>query len=432
MTEEQRIQKNFAIKMAGYETRLKRRDQVCRVFTCKVQMNALSNKQIEQLKMLFVEAKWLYNDILNWSNEKEENAPWNYVIGKTVKHKDKDGNVIETKFQFIHSQMKQEVQKQICTNIKTLSIHKKKGDKIGRLKYISEYKSIHVSQFSKNNFIKGKYINIPKISRLVRINGLDQFINIKGLEIACFDIINKAGDYYICFCTYTDNKQIKKKEHNNKTIGIDFGCSTSFTTNEGTKYDVKIKESDRLKHLMQRLSHMQGYKKGEKKSNNFKRIEALIQKEYNHISNIKNDKANKLVSELCDNKVVVIQDEQLIKWQVTNSKSVQYSILGRVKARLLKQPNVVVINKWAPTTKLCTCCGCTYDMSVRKRTFECSKCGIIEDRDIHATQNMIWMYNNKVGVGRTELTHVELMKQIEQAIVVDESLTQKHEDTTIL
>ena len=177
---------------------------------------------------------------------------------------------------------------------------------------------------------------------------------------------------------------------------------------------------------------MKGYKKGEKKSNNFRRIEALIQKEYNHISNIKNDKANKLVTKLCENAIVVIQDEQLTKWQVTNSKAVQYSILGRVKARLLKQPNVFVINKWAPTTKLCICCGHTYDMPTNKRIFECSYCNVIEYRDIHAAQNIVWMYNNKVGVGRTEFTHAELMKQIEQAIVINESLTQKHEDTTIL
>ena len=71
-------------------------------------------------------------------------------------------------------------------------------------------------------------------------------------------------------------------------------------------------------------------------------------------------------------------------------------------------------------------------MSVNNRTFECSYCNVTEDRDIHAAQNMVWMYNNKVGVGRTEFTHAELMKQIEQAIVINESLTQKHEDATIL
>ena len=176
MTEEQRIQKNLAIKMAGNETRIRHKSQVCRTYMCKVQMNALSIAQKEQLKMMFVEAKWLYNDILNWSNENEENKPWNYVIGKCVKHKDKDGNMVETKFQFIHSQMKQEVRKQICSNIRSLYTHKKKGDKVGRLKYISEYKSIHVSQFNKNNFIKGKYVKLPKLPKLIKVNGLDQFI----------------------------------------------------------------------------------------------------------------------------------------------------------------------------------------------------------------------------------------------------------------
>ena len=47
MTEEQRIQKNLAIKMTGNETRINRKSQVCRVFKCKIQYNALSFKQKE-------------------------------------------------------------------------------------------------------------------------------------------------------------------------------------------------------------------------------------------------------------------------------------------------------------------------------------------------------------------------------------------------
>ena len=107
MIEEQIKKRNLAIKNAMADTLLKRKGQVCRIFTCKLQFNKLSSLQKEQLKMMFVEAKWLYNDILSFSNN--GNKPNDYNIGQMVKHYDQFGSEIITSFKYLHSQMKQEV-----------------------------------------------------------------------------------------------------------------------------------------------------------------------------------------------------------------------------------------------------------------------------------------------------------------------------------
>ncbi len=63
----------------------------------------------------------------------------------------------------------------------------------------------------------------------------------------------------------------------------------------------------------------------------------------------------------------------------------------------------VVLDSSIPTTKLCTSCGRFNDeMSLWDRTFRC-QCGVEEDRDVHAADNMVWFYENNVGVGRTNL-----------------------------
>ena len=46
-------------------------------------------------------------------------------------------------------------------------------------------------------------------------------------------------------------------------------------------------------------------------------------------------------------------------------------------------------------------------MKLWDRTFSCS-CGIEMDRDVHAAKNMVWFYENNVGVGRTDLKRVEM------------------------
>jgi len=72
--------KNSKIRETLAQTRAKRKSQQCKVFDLKIVENKLSSKQKEDLKMQFVESKWLYNDILAWCKEDPLNKPSNYKI----------------------------------------------------------------------------------------------------------------------------------------------------------------------------------------------------------------------------------------------------------------------------------------------------------------------------------------------------------------
>ena len=69
MTEEQRLEKNNRICEKGKQTKEKRKSQVCRVYQVKIDISHLNEAQKKHLKMLFVEAKWLYNDALTFMND---------------------------------------------------------------------------------------------------------------------------------------------------------------------------------------------------------------------------------------------------------------------------------------------------------------------------------------------------------------------------
>ena len=82
--------------------------------------------------------------------------------------------------------------------------------------------------------------------------------------------------------------------------------------------------------------------------------------------------------------------------------------MGSGKAKLKELSKTVVLDRSLPRTKLCSRCGRFHDeMKLWDRTFSCS-CGIEMDRDVHAAKNMIWFYENNVGVGRTDLKRVEI------------------------
>ena len=144
----------------------------------------------------------------------------------------------------------------------------------------------------------------------------------------------------------------------------------------------------------------------QKGSNNRYKLIKKIRKEYIHINNKKNDISNKIVhSILNDNKIIIIQDEQISEWRQDglSASKIQHSILGRIKHKLNMCDRVVILDKWFPTTKYCSNCGSKVELSLKDRIFECPKCKIKEDRDIHAANNMIWFYLHSINAPGTDV-----------------------------
>jgi putative transposase len=405
MNDELRLAKNKRISDSKKETLLKRESQVCRTFKVKIQESSLTKTQREQLKMIFVEAKWLANDILRTSENNPDAKIWEYATKKkTIVKKDKDFNDIEVSLQFIGSSMKQSVQSEMISNIRALSALKKNGNKVGRLKFKKEVTSVTLKQYGNtHSVVSAKRIRIQGVKGKLVVNGLKQFYGDPNYEVTSAKLLNTPLGYYVSFACYVDKDKVEKKETNGKTIGIDFGCSTAFTTSEGGKITASVRESERLKKLQRKFSRQQ---KGSKRR--YVTL-GLIKAEYQKMTNRKNDLANKVVHDFLQYSTVVIQDEQLRNWQKSgHGKAVQRSVLGRVKAKLSLAPNVVVISRSAPTTKLCRECGVYHDeMRVWDRTFVCG-CGVSEDRDIHAAKNLVWMYENNLGVERAKVTRMEM------------------------
>lgn len=415
MQNEAREAKNRQIAQTMKATFEKRSHQVCRVYTVKIQENKLSKLQQEQIKMMFVEARWLKNAILSWTKQNPENKVWKYdTKQKTVIHKDKDMNDVVSEFKYLPAQVKQCVQSEMIANIRTIITLQKKGlQHGGHLKFVKKVSALNLKQYgSSHKILSSKRIRIAGVSGSILVNGLDQFINIPYLEYANARLLNTPSGYYVQFTTYLDKGKIEHVGTNGKTIGIDFGCQTSLTLSNGEKINVQVQENERIKRLSLRMNRRQ--KKGSK---NWYRTVRLLQKQYQKQTNQKNDIANKIVAKLNEYEKIVIQNEQLHNWHKGgHGKAVQHSVLGSVKAKLKQLPKTVILDKSIPTTKLCTNCGQFHDeIKLWDRTFKCF-CGIEMDRDVHAAQNMVWFFENNVGVGRTNIKRVEMKALVDSAL----------------
>lgn len=385
------LSKNTQIKATLKATKQRRALKRCRTINLKIQKNKLNKQQLEHLFMLFIEAKWIYNHILNDIKNRANDTYVKSLKQIEVPYQDK----VEIKpLKFISSQMKQAVATQVKSNLSGLSELKKKGHKVGKLKFKSFVNSINLKQYKITHRIdfKSNKISIQGIKKNIKVNGLNQIKEFASkfpdLEIANAKLLKINDDYYLNLTIY--HTDIEKK---NETIGIDMGIKEQITLSNGVGFSYSIKESKQLKKLQRRLSKKKGSKKSDKKSNNFYKTLSKLKKEYKKVSNKRTNINNHIFGLIESYKFISMQDEMIKSWHQHKifGKKIQYSGLGAIKSKIknLESHRINILSKSLPTTKGCSNCGSIKNMTLNDRVYICPECNIKIPRDLNSTFNMI-------------------------------------------
>ena len=372
-----------------------RRLKTCKTVSVKIQANKLNATQREYLTRIFLEAKWDYNARVAFGKSSPDAKPWKADTKSTkVIHLDKDGNFVTETFKFLTASMRQEANKKLLTSAKAIKIAKVRGRIKGShgFKFKSEVNSVSLRQFNIDYKIKGQSIKLPKCGTPFKVRGLEQLVGLDELEFANARLIRKPSGYYIQIVIYCKKEERQK---NFKTLGVDFGCSHTFSlyeleTGNVQQLDFWLGESERLKRIQRKLNRRinKGYSNN---TNKGWRLRIALRKEYERLSRKKDNDAKQLVSKFKKYELICYQDEQIKSWTRRHGKVVQRSILGRVKSLLEGQDNTFKLSKWLPTSKFCFDCFSKHDtLQLWDREFACPNCGCISDRDLHAAQNMIY------------------------------------------
>lgn len=396
------------------ETLARRKQLLAKVYTLKIDNKSI-NKNTEYFKMLFLEAKWLYNFLLSQENIFKINTK----DIKIVKVKLFDGSFEERKLEHLSSQMKQALLDKLKDNIKALSKSKKSGNKIGYIKFKREINNIILKQFNATFKIKDNKLYLQSYKKGFKVHGLKQLASAK--EFGCGRLIKKPSGIYLQITCYKD--KIIPTE-NRLALGIDFNISNTLTFSNGQQIDnISIKESKRLKKLQR------DKEKKVKGSNNRLKINNLIAKEYEHISNQKKDIANKIINKLKLYQLI-IQDDNLSDWHKGYfGKSIQHSVLGRIKSRIINLETSIVIGQFERTTNTCFNCGYKLDLKLGDKEFTCPICGHSDFRDRNAAKNIL-----KIGLEQSKLTPLESEEIIDFSSIKGikiKNLTLKKEDSII-
>jgi transposase len=369
---------------------------VCCVFTLKLDKSNLNLKQKEFLNKIFLEAKWFYNYCLSHKDISEAVPKI-----KSVPVMLKDKSFEDRELTVLNCSSKQSIKTGIFSSLKTLSALKKKGKKVGRLGFKPRCESIPFPATG----LHGCYqlmrqenrINVAKSPRPFKVNGLDQIPT--NAELANANLLCKHGEYYFqVTCYLPKDEQYVQKQHQinqqrkGKAVGLDFGCTTQLTgmdnDGNGFKIEFEVPIDKRLRRLHRKVSRKLDRTKAKAdrvESKNRLKSRLLAQRQHAHLTNVKKDIRNKVVSALTKHyEVVCVQDENIKGWQKGgHGKKIQNTGIGgmmrdlRNKSRTLRE-----VEQFVPTTKACSQCGCLkLKMEQWERTYECEDCGAKMDRD---------------------------------------------------
>lgn len=222
--------------------------------------------------------------------------------------------------------------------------------------------------------------------------------NVRSGTISC-----KAGRYYIS--VLVDMPNTDNVQYNNFGIGIDLGLKNLAICSDGSVFQsinktFNVRKVEKiLKREQRKLSRkVMSIKKGESTQKNFVKQKLKVQKLHQRLNNIRTDYLNKTIHSIVKTKPSYIVIEDLnVSGMMKNrhlSKAVAQQKFFEFKTKLIskcKENNIElrVVDRWYPSSKTCHKCGhVKKDLKLSDRTYVCSECGYVEDRDINASLNL--------------------------------------------
>jgi putative transposase len=177
-------------------------------------------------------------------------------------------------------------------------------------------------------------------------------------------------------------------------IGIDLGIKDFVITSEGETFkNLKLIRNNKkkLKKLHKILS------KKQKGSNNKNKARIKLVRYHEKLNNQKENYLHYVTNSLLNDNQVIVMEDLNVKGMMKNhklAKSIQELSLNRFK-EILKYKSewsgrsVVEINRWFPSSKLCSSCGFKYDkLTLSEREWTCPTCGTHHNRDHNASINI--------------------------------------------
>lgn len=341
-----------------------------------------NNKQIQLLNQSIGCVRFVGNKLLELNEQTYETVGKGMTTNDMVKHLPK----LKEDYPFLKNTFSQSLQTSI-RNLGTAYTRFFKGvskkpvfRKKGRNDSMTFPQKFRIEQ-------QESIVFLPKIGEMKYKNSR----HIKG-KIKSITVSKRAGRFYMS--VLTEQTSVKKETEVKSPVGIDVGLKEFAVLSNGVvipnpkfyrKYEQKLAQEQR------KLA-----KKVKFSSNWIKQLQK-VQKIHVKIANSRYDFLQKTSTELVKNHDFIAVEDLAISNMIRNhklAKSIADVGWGMFIDMLQYKStwhngHVEKVDRFYPSTKTCSNCGCTKLMPLKLRTYVCENCETTLDRDYNASLNIL-------------------------------------------
>lgn len=345
-----------------------------------IKYKAYNNKKLKKIHSMINTSCWVWNHCIALQKRYYSLYGCYINVNKLQKHIAKLRNKND-KWKQLNSQTIQE----ICQRVDTAyqRFFKKISKRPPKFK-----KSINFSSFVLKQ--SGWSISHNKLT----INKIGEFKFSKSREYESIKRItvkrDKVGDVY--FVLTCNMEPVCYERVGNSAIGIDFGLKTYLTCSDGNKVSSPLFFKEQEKEIKKANKNLSSKKKG---SNNRKKSLKRLQRIHKKIYNKREDFHWKLSHELCkNNSFIALEDLNLSGMKKLFGKKVSDLSFASFVLKLeyvSKKYDTTIqkIDRFFPSSKLCSCGAINKDLKLSDREWCCIECGTVHDRDLLASNNIL-------------------------------------------
>lgn len=249
--------------------------------------------------------------------------------------------------------------------------------------------SFKVPQFAKIDW-EARTLKIPKFKTPFMFKGkyTGDLVKVNSVTISK----NASGKY---FASIQGEFEIPEKESTGEVIGVDLGIKTLLVDSNGEE----IKNEGFLKKHIRKLKYLQRQNSKKKKgSNSREKSRIKLAKEYQKVTNQRNNYLHQVSSQLINDNQVICLEDLAVKNMMKNHKLAQSisdvswgSLVSMLKYKAAwYNRQVIQIDRFYPSSKTCSHCHHQMDsMDLSIREWVCPSCGTHHDRDVNAAKNIL-------------------------------------------
>ena len=341
---------------------------------------AYNTKKLDRLDKLVNTSAWIWNHALALQITYYRFYKSYIPVGKMQKHFAKLRRRNQA-WQRLNSQTVQELlQRQ---DMAYQRFFKKLAKRPPKFKKASNFSSFVFKQSGYT--LNGNVLTINKVGRF-KFSKSREYEKVKRVTVKR----DTLGDFY--FVLTCDIEPRKYERLRNGSIGMDFGLSTYLTLSDGSE----VKNPEFLKQDIKKLKlKSKNFSTKKRGSNNRKKALRELNQVHKKIADRRSDFQWKLAHELCKhNELIAIEDLCLSGMKSSWGRKVSDLAYGdfvlKLKQIALKYgTDVVEIDRFYPSTKLCSCGHFHHGLTLADRKWTCTACGSINQRDLNASKNIL-------------------------------------------